>query len=175
MLLAGFLSTEAPHALRAIGAIPVVMILTAKGLWWSFEKIKILYTQAYPYKTRYELHTFIGAVMILFVVSFGFLEFNRYFKVWGPDQETAGAFNKNYTKVAEKVNAMPNQIKKYILVNAEGTLVNGVPMPSQTVMFLTDTYTAEKQKAKNIFYLTLEQYRSGQYDKGGIVIPLENK
>ncbi len=32
-------------------------------------------------------------------------------------------------------------------------------MPAQTVMFLTQTYSKEKQEEKNTFYLTPEQYK----------------
>ncbi len=173
MLLPGFLSTEAPHAIRTIGVIPIVMIITARGIWWSFEKIKNWYSSFYSYKNRSEIYSFIHLVMILFLASLGFLEFYRYFTVWGPSPGTANAFNQNYVKLGYKINEMPRNIKKYIVVNTGGTLVSGIPMPSQTVMFLTDTYTTEKQRAKNIFYLTREQFDQGQYDKNSLVIKLE--
>ena len=39
MLIPGFLSTEAPHALRTTGVIPVVMIFSAIGFWWLMSLI----------------------------------------------------------------------------------------------------------------------------------------
>ncbi len=173
LLLPGFLSIEAPHALRTIGVLPIVMIITARGLWWSFEKLKIWYGMAFQYNKRPAIYSFINLVMILFLISLCCLEFLRYFGTWGPSSQTAVAFNQNYVNLANEINRLPQSVKKYVLVNAGGVLVNGIPMPSQTVMFLTDTYTPDKQKAKNIFYLTPEQFRAGQFDKGSIIIPLE--
>jgi hypothetical protein len=75
---------------------------------------------------------------------------------------------------------MPINIKKYVLVNAPGVEVvtpgsgQVVPMPAQTVMFITDTWTPDKQAAKNIFYLTPAEYAAGQYDKKSIIMPLDN-
>ena len=33
--------------------------------------------------------------------------------------------------------------------------VHGIPMNAQTLMFITDTYTVEKQRARNIHYTTV--------------------
>ena len=49
MLLPGFLSTEAPHALRVIGVLPVVMIFAAQGFWWFINLITRLYRTVDPH------------------------------------------------------------------------------------------------------------------------------
>ncbi|MEX2090574.1 MAG: glycosyltransferase family 39 protein [Candidatus Paceibacterota bacterium] len=172
MLIPGFISYEAPHALRAIGAIPVVMIFAARGIWWMFDKLSDWYKANDPH-SQHERHVAMALVLVIFLSSIGFVEYWRYFRVWGPSPDTASAFNQNYADVADAVNQSPANIKKYVLVNASGVLVNGIPMPAQTVMFLTDTYTADKQKQRNIFYLTKQQFNKGDYDKGGLVFPLE--
>ena len=100
-------------------------------------------------------------------------EYDKYFNKWAKNPNVAMAFNQNYVDIGNRLNAMPQKIKKYVLVNTGGVLVNGIPMPAQTVMFITDTYTPEKQKAKNIYYLTEEQYKKGLYDRNSVVIPLE--
>lgn len=172
MLLPGFLSTEAPHAIRTIGTLPVIIIFTARGIWWFFDKLRSWYSLRDPHSIH-EAHAITALVMIIFLFSIGFVEYWRYFKVWSPAPETATAFNQNYIDIANKLNSTKSTVKRYILVNEDGVLVNGIPMPAQTVIFLTDTYTAEKQKAKNIFYLTESQYQKGQYSKNSIVIPLK--
>lgn len=181
MLLPGFLSTEAPHALRTIGVLPIVMLFAAKGIWWIFDKLNDWYelTDKHEAAGIYgrghhpETHAVVALTLIIFLGSVGFYEYRRYFNDWTNDSVTAGAFNQNYVELADRINALPKNTKKYILVNAHGISVNGVPMPAQTIMFLTDTYTAEKQKIKNIFYLTQEQYDAKKYNKNSIIIPLE--
>ena len=38
--------------------------------------------------------------------------------------------------------------------NGRGIPVKGIPMPAQTVMFITNTYQEKNQNEKNIFYIT---------------------
>jgi hypothetical protein len=48
---------------------------------------------------------------------------------------------------------MPNNIPKYVVVNASGVLVNGIPMPAQTTMFITNSFLPQNAEKKNIHYL----------------------
>ncbi len=175
MLLPGFLSTEAPHALRNIGVIPVVMIFSALGLYWLFEKLYRWHVSIDPHVNIRESKVLVLTVLAIFLSSLGFLEYFRYFIVYASAPETITTFNQNYVDLAGYLNRLSpsdQQRKKYILVNNGDVLVNGIPVSSQTVMFLTDTYTPEKQAAKNIFYLTQDDYAAGRYDKDSIIIPL---
>ncbi|MBX4211468.1 MAG: hypothetical protein KW806_01580, partial [Candidatus Yanofskybacteria bacterium] len=92
---------------------------------------------------------------------------------WAKRPEVQDAFSARYKEVANQLMKLPQSKIKYVLVNADGVLVNGIPMPAQSVMYFTDTWTAEKQKAKNIYYLLPQQYRQGQYNHNGVVIELE--
>lgn len=174
MLLPGFLSTEAPHALRTIGVLPVIMIFAAQGLYWIIIKLYRWHALIDPHVNIRESRTLAKFALIIFLISLVFLEYHRYFNVWAQNQETRRAFNQNYVDLANELNNYPIHIKKYVLVNTRGTLVNNIPMPAQTVMFLTDTFTQAKQKTKNIFYLTEDQYHTGRYDRNFIILPLEN-
>ena len=181
MLLPGFLSTEAPHVLRTVGVLPVAILLAAKGIAWVFDKLSDwhkatdsheaanLYGQGHHPETK----AVVALSLAIFLSSLAIFEFWRYFIVWGKDKTTAAAFNYNYLAVAKQLNQSPPNIKKYVLVNAPGIKVNGVSMPAQTIMFLTDTYTPAKQKAKNIYYMTEDQFKAGKYDRNATVIPLE--
>jgi len=173
MLIPGFISSEAPHAIRTIGVLPIVMILAARGMWWAFDKLSDWY-KAHDAHSEHERHVVVVMVMLIFLGTIGFVEYWRYFKIWGPSPAAASAFNQEYVDLANKINLTPTQTRRYILVNDGGVLVNGIPMPAQTVMFLTDTYTANKQKEKNIYYLTPEQFKKGQYSKNSIIIPLND-
>ena len=176
MLIPGFLSIEAPHAIRTMGALPVIMIFAAQGLYWLFSKFYRWHSMYNPHADIRESRILVVVALVAFLTSVGFLEYHRYFQVWGQNKETAGAFSQKYVELANKLNASCEEdinIKKYVLVNAGGVLVNGIPMPSQTVMFLTDTFTLEKQAAKNLFYLAEQQYDNGNYDGDSLLYSLE--
>ena len=79
MLIPGFLSTEAPDALKIIGALPVVMIFTAHGIWWFFNKLNIWYGMRDAH-SEHEAHAITALVMIIFLFSIGFMEYWRYFR-----------------------------------------------------------------------------------------------
>ena len=95
MLLPGFLSTGAPNALLTIGVLPIVMIFTARGIWWFFDKLSSWYKlndpteflgglkhrqETTPSHSRHEAHAVTALVMIVFLFSIGFMEYWRYFK-----------------------------------------------------------------------------------------------
>jgi hypothetical protein len=51
------------------------------------------------------------------------------------------------------MNALPTGTPKYVMVDAGGVMERGVPVPAQTVMFVTDSFTSSTQREKNIVYL----------------------
>ncbi len=97
MLFPGFLSTDAPNALRTIGVIPVVMIFTAKGIMWFFDKLNAWY-HIRDTHSKHESRAITATVMIIFLTSVGFLEYWRYFQAWGPAPETSAAFRHSIKK-----------------------------------------------------------------------------
>lgn len=136
-----------PHALRSILMIPAVMILAAIGSVWLYEHIKKVLSQ-FAYGT---VLLRVGT-MVLFVVLI--LEpFRSYFITWGKNPNTADAFIQSDVKLADELNILPRETQKYIIVEAKGTDVRGLPMPTQTVMFLTDTFLPSEQATKNIHYV----------------------
>jgi hypothetical protein len=121
----------------------------------------------------------VAFVLVIFLAAMGLYEYDKYFNRWARHPQTAAAFDQKYVLLAKKLNELPRQRIKYVLVNAPGVLVvqpggaAAIPMPAQTVMYLTDTWTPEKQREKNIYYLTPEQYSQKQYRLDGTVYPLE--
>ncbi len=86
-----------------------------------------------------------------------FEAYNTYFIKWSQNPHTAGAFNADYVQIGRELNSLPKELLKYVVVEASGVDVRGLPMPAQTVMFITDTFTQEKQKEKNIYYVLPNQ------------------
>ena len=162
-LLPVVLSNEGiPHALRAIVIIPPVMIFAGEGLWWLYDFIK---------KERRDFVA--GFAVIIFLFALMLNSYHAYFTTWAKNPEVANAFSSSYVELGNKLNTLPNNEKKYVVVNAGGELVRGIPMSAQTVMYITDTWTPEKQKAKNLYYLTEEQYNAGKYDRKASIFFLE--
>lgn len=143
-----------PHALRAILMIPPVFILAGTGGIWLYERLMAFAKGADPESTwshvkEVLLKVFIAILLLLLPTEAYFI----YFVRWSRDPNTFGAFAQNYLDLGREINALPKEAQKYIIVNARGTDVRGIPMPAQTVMFITDSFTQEKQREKNIHYI----------------------
>ena len=138
-----------PHALRAIIMIPPIFILSGFGGIWLMEKIKNLAT-INDSKIKINL---LRCGVTIFIIILIIQSYQSYFIGWGKNPNVQGAFAADYVQIGHELNALPKETPKYVIVKAGGTDVRGIPMPTQTVMFITDTFTPEKQKEKNIFYI----------------------
>ncbi|MEK9154997.1 MAG: glycosyltransferase family 39 protein [Patescibacteria group bacterium] len=145
-----------PHALRAILMIPPIFILSAVGGIWLY---KFIYEKIREYAQNYEKAQsyFLPALSFIFFLFLIFEAYNTYFNLWGKNPNVQGAFAADYVEIGRKLNSLPKELPKYVVVEAGGTNVRGIPMPTQTTMFITDTFTPEKQREKNIYYLLPEQ------------------
>ncbi len=135
-----------PHALRAIIAIPAVFIFAGVGFVWLSDKLSV-----WLKKKRVAEITVIAAAIFLILEGY-FL----YFVRWGSSSHVPGAFAERYVNIAREINSLPESKKKYILVKAGGTDVNGYPMSTQTVMFMTTTFTENGRAKKNVEYMMNE-------------------
>jgi hypothetical protein len=104
--------------------------------------------------TRETLVTVCWAIGALLLIN----TFTSYYMEWGQHPNVADAFSVPYKEVALDINSTTRgPLDAYVVVNAGGVLVDGIPMPAQTVMFFTDTATKEKQEQKGVHYLLPEQ------------------
>jgi hypothetical protein len=141
-----------PHALRSILLIPPVFILAGFGGVWLYEKIAEK-LQKYTKIPKLLLFSIFYFLFSLFV----FEAYYTYFIKWAKNPNTLDAFSNDYVWIAKGLNELPKELPKYVVVEAKGVDVRGIPMPAQTVMFLTDTFSPEKQKEKNIYYVLPNQ------------------
>lgn len=139
-----------PHSLRSILMIPPAFILAGFGGIWIYEK-----TAAKISDIRIR-ETIITAILILIMSE----AYYTYFISWGKNPNILGAFAQNYVDIGRELNALPQSMPKFVIVKAGGVDVRGLPMPTQTTMFITDTFTPEKQKEKNIFYILPDQEKN---------------
>ncbi|OGY97595.1 MAG: hypothetical protein A3A43_00025 [Candidatus Liptonbacteria bacterium RIFCSPLOWO2_01_FULL_56_20] len=131
-----------PHALRAILMIPPVFILAAVGGVSLYDRLRPALPKIILLPTLYLLLSFLVAHA-----------YTMYFIRWAGNPKTANAFAADYVWLGENLNRMRQDTPKYVVVPEGGVLVRGIPMPSQTVMFITDTFDPEDRKDKNIHYI----------------------
>ena len=143
-----------PHALRAILMAPAVFILAGFGGVWLIEKIKSQISKIKNTIQNSKIINFIiyASLIIIFSLLI-FQTYYSYFIEWAGNSNVQGAFAADYAAIAKEINSLPKERPKYVIVEANGVDVRGLPMPTQTIMFLTDTFTPEKQKEKNIYYV----------------------
>lgn len=138
-----------PHALRSILLIPAVFAFAGSG--GAF-----LYIYLSKKLSPLKLHITTVAVCLLLLLE----AYHSYFILWGANSNVANAFNKNYVEIGKRITVLPDTIDKYVVVEAKGVLVRGIPMPAQTVMFITDSFLPGDQEAKHIHYLLPKDYEN---------------
>lgn len=159
MLLPALVSAEGiPHALRSIVVIPPVMILSGWGAVLIFRKISEWLSgqkEKYPEFARQlgRIKKELSLLFLLVLLAITAHTFNQYFLRWAGRPEVYFAFSANYAELGRYLNTLPDSLPKYIIVNVQGVEVRGIPMPSQSVMFLTDTFRESERTRKNFFYL----------------------
>jgi hypothetical protein len=170
MLAPSILSTEGlPHALRSIGAIPPSFIFAGIGAFsiYNFSEKRI-----FRYSTSKKLAFTIYAIILVAIAVFGF---KRYFIDYANSPDIKGAFSDNFVKIGRFVNTLPKEMNKYVVVNAGGTLVNGIPMSTQTTMFITDSFRQADQLDKKIYYILPTEVEKIDFDSAStyMIVPLE--
>jgi len=113
MLLPAVLTYEAlPHALRMIGVIPIVYLFAGIGL----DKLKL----SMP-------------VLLIFLLVIAGAQYHKYFLDWGKRQEVKDAFSQDLVDIGNHLIGK----SAFVKINAGGVLVDGIPMPAQTIKFIT--------------------------------------
>jgi len=131
-----------PHALRAILMIPPVFMLAAiAGIW------------LYRFLKKYNSVKLLNIVVFLFFLLLVLETYQQYFVTWAKNKNTIDAFGSDYAEIGRQINALPPEVPKYVIIKASGVLAGGVPMPAQTVMFITDSYLPKYRELKNIHYV----------------------
>lgn len=174
-LLPNFLASEGnPHALRAIGAMPVAMIFAGVGFAWLYERAqkyldgKISNPNFIEYKNRLlrlKKETFL--FFMAFLIFVGGYNFNQYFTRWASNRNVADAFSQSHVKIADYLNTLPKETKKYALWHHDDRATdNGLPVSAQTVYFLTSKKTEINYLKSN----ELDKVVPGQ--NGTVIAPL---
>lgn len=159
MTLPATLTAEGlPHALRAIGMIPPVMLLAGFGAdrlitgtraWLTRQSIRWPTHASQLARLRREL-------LLLFLAclaAIAYMTYRDYFVHWAENKNTYFAFTTDLLHQAEYMRDLAPETLKIAIINTSGTEVRGIPMPSQPMMFITDTFRANARAAKNFRYI----------------------
>jgi len=172
-LLPNILTTEGnPHALRALSAMPVAMILSGIGLVWLYKKVQKYFDDKInnpifdKYKKqllRLKKETFL--FLVIFLIFVGAYDFNKYFNLWVSNSNTLSAFSYDQVKISRYLNNLPQETEKYAIWDANDrvTTDNGLPVSAQTVYFLT-------VGKSEIIYLRSDELNKIKLGKNGAVI-----
>ncbi len=141
-LLCVVLSDAAPHAGRGLIVVPAVYIAAANGLALISDSLK----------SRFRREWLVAAEIGLLAVTMA-IEGNKYFVRWSRQPNLAGNFFELDVRIGTILNRVPMGRSIYVYVTPHRLAnVDGIPVNAQTLMFITDTYTREKQHQKNIRY-----------------------
>ncbi len=180
-LIPAIISNESiPHALRALQVVPVVYIFIGEAMWWLYDHIRKWYYLRDPHQFKTAHHMYfressLVATLVIVVLSGAIVvtDYHRYFEIWAHEPKVAAAFKEDDFAIVARIQDTPNRIKKYIVVESTGILVNNIPIQAQTIMYLTDTATQSKQKLRNIEYVTPAQFKRIRPKAQDIVIHLK--
>lgn len=169
-----------PHALRSIGLIPPVMIVSGIGAWFSLQAVRMWFEKQsikWPQFSRQilRIRKEVGLLFVFFLLLVPMLTYIQYFGRWAYHPYTYFAFASDLAHMGTYLNELPVDMAKLVVVNTSGVEVRGIPMPAQTIMFITDTFREEKRAEKNIVYLLPAQAEQAiRSQKGPFVVMFLN-
>jgi len=131
-----------PDALRSLLMIPGVFLLAGAGAYYLCGFIQ-------P-KVPTRLST---VALIVAVASLAYEPYHTYFELWAKSPGLASHFDVKIVDYARQINSLSRGLPKYVIATTGGELVNGIPLSTQPIMFLTDSYTARGQLANNVHYI----------------------
>jgi hypothetical protein len=123
-----------PHALRAILMIPPVCMLAAVGAHRLDGWLGLKLPRAW---------LLTGSAAFLLVLAYE--PYHAYFDLWARSPNVPPAFEAAAVQVAEQINRLPREAPKYVVAADD--------MATQSVMFLTRSYTEKQRQETNIHYV----------------------
>ncbi|MEK7124808.1 MAG: glycosyltransferase family 39 protein [Patescibacteria group bacterium] len=173
----------APDALRALGLVPVVMLIAAEGLLWFMQFV----SRWYGTRDLHAAHVNIpgigrhymkearivgGVLMAALLVALATQGFENYFGIWAVDAHTARAYASDATTTAQSVLRSKPKRLTYVYGQSDYS-IDGLPAIMQTFMYMSDTATPAKQKARNVKILTPLEYEQRQFPRSAPLILLK--
>lgn len=151
-----------PHALRAIGMIPPVMIMAGTGAWALLARILgwiELQKEKWPQHGAQlgRIKTELIALFIIILAVVPWAAWRDYFVRWAFNKNTYFAFATDMWHLGKYLDSLPDETVKYVVANLPATDARGVPVSAQTVMFATDTFREAERARRNFIYVKPEE------------------
>jgi len=147
MLTPEFLTAEGlPHALRSIGTLPAVMIITTIPFLWLLGKISK--------NTNFSIKLTIFSILIASLAFIALFNPLKYFIFFKNNPKQHSSFNANLKDIAYHLKTIPDKTKKYVLSGN---------MERVPIRYLT-------ANVPDIFYLYKEDFLTLQPDGKFVVI-----
>jgi len=137
MLLPEMLTYEGlPHSLRAIGSLPAAILIAVFALEKTFGTISRFAKDKSWILSR--IITTTQIVLIFLILLSGYASLKRYFVDWAQAPQIHAAFSQNFKNMALYLNNLPPNVKKYVVANAGGQIMeDGLPVSAEVVKLLT--------------------------------------
>lgn len=132
-----------PHAFRSCLMIPAICLFAALGGEYVWD----LLARVSPPRLTLAVTAVLCAVIT-------FECWHSYFITWARNDNVGKWLMAPLADLARDMDETPDAIPKYVLIESSGWRVRGYPAEGQIFMFLTDTFTPERQAARNFHYLT---------------------
>ena len=155
MLSPAYLTVEGlPHALRSIGSLPAVFLLSTMPI------VFILNAKLPRQNTKDPVLNTLGTLFFRLKSGIIFLSlavtalqtYMNYFHIWGPSPQAASAFERRLVNIGNYLAQSDPEKTKYVVVNYRAKFTDlGFPVSLETIHFFT------YQKARNVVYLLPEQ------------------
>jgi 4-amino-4-deoxy-L-arabinose transferase-like glycosyltransferase len=134
-------SENMPSAIRSILMIPAIFTLAAVAAF-----------RAYEWLAPRAPQQVVSAASAVLFLALSFECYHSYFDVWAKDPNVPITFDGASVDIVNRIKALPETAPKYVVPVSPGAPI-GVPPPAQTVMFLTQSYTAKQREETNIHYI----------------------
>jgi 4-amino-4-deoxy-L-arabinose transferase-like glycosyltransferase len=138
-----------PHAVRSSLMIPPVFILCALGAWETSKRL----VGALP-------RNLLAGIAILAILILCWEPYHSYFEEWARRPEAAGMFGASMVSMAARINRAPRTVPKYVTVNRDDWVDDGIPYIVQPIAYLTGAYTEAGQRSINLHYITPKRFES---------------
>ena len=96
-----------------------------------------------------------------------------YFINWANNPNIRPAFSYNDYVIGNQLNQLPDSLPKYVVVkDTDRKIERDYPISLQTILFVTDSFTEQKRKEKNLYYLTPEEFKTDKLLENSFILEL---
>jgi 4-amino-4-deoxy-L-arabinose transferase-like glycosyltransferase len=138
---------EVPHAPRALLMAPAVFLLAAFGAVMLFGSF--MHRRPDRPRTIWPVRLTAAASALILLIH----PYQTYFQLWARDPDINRVFLQEWIQMSAALNSQPDSRPKFVIINDPDHILKDPLALFYPIMFLTDTYSTERQRQKNMRYL----------------------